>query len=264
MSSPQRLADLQQWMIGAITSRSDERSAASEAGLLPSRRQSAQERLGIYQHAYWARLVDCMRELFPVLSATLERKAFDALAAGYLERYPPSSYTLNHLADRFGDFLTETRPAAPSSPDWPEFVVELARLEHAIDEVFDGPGIEDLPTLDLSGAFSQPASLRFAPAPCLRLLAFAFPVNDFYTAAGRGGSPRWPAAADSYLAVTRRDYVVRRVPLEEAEYRILQALVEGRTLADALAEAGREITPGQAQQWFAAWGRLSFFIACRR
>jgi hypothetical protein len=262
MHAPDRLDQLQRWMLSAIAS---EASDEASSRLLPSRHQSVEQRLAVYQSAYIARLVECLRELFPVFTAAVGHEEFAAFAVGYVRRYPPASYTLNRLADRFVDYLTETRPAVPS-PGWPDFLLELARLEHTLDDVFDGPGQEDWPPLDLSSQrdLSPDAllALRFIAAPDVRLLSFRFPINDFYTAAKRGESLPWPAPQATFLAITRRDYIVRRIPLEKGEFQVLQGLLAGRTLADALALATEPLSPGDVQRWFADWGRLRLFATC--
>lgn len=258
MKPPARLAELQAWMMRAI--------AAGEAGddwVLPSQQQSAGERLGVYHHAYLARLQDCLREQFPVLTAALGREAFDQFAAEYVQRHPPASYTLNHLADRFVEHLQSTRPLDVPSPGWPDFLIDLARLERTVDEVFDGPGVENLRPIDVGElTWLSPEELRLTPAPCLRLLALAFPVDDYYTAAKGGESPRWPEPAPSWLAITRREYVVRRIPLERAEFQVLHALASGQPLGQAL-DACEESSPEQVREWFAAWGRLRLFSSAR-
>src|SRR5271155_476952 len=75
-----------------------------------SRSQTALERLSIYGYAYYARLLECLREEFPVLKHALGDELFDGFAAEYLEQYPSRSYTLFHLGLDFPRFLAETRP----------------------------------------------------------------------------------------------------------------------------------------------------------
>jgi hypothetical protein len=202
--------------------------------------------------------------MFPVLVKALGREAFEPFANEYLRHYPPSSYTLNRLADQFVEFLSETRPADIPLPEWPDFLIELARLEQTIDQVFDGPGNENVPPLDVSGlsqlAPQNLAELRFTPAPCLRLLANRFPINDYYTACRAGETSEYPEPQATWLAITRRDFVVRRVPLEPLEYSVLAELVAGRTLSQALATSG-DISLAQIAAWFADWGRLRLFSA---
>lgn len=254
--APFRLAELQTWMMRAIAS--SESDATAGEHVVPSQNQSSSQRLAVYQHGYLARLQECLRDSFPVLVATLGRETFDQFAAEYVQRHPPASYSLNHLADHFVEHLIATRPNDVSAPGWPDFVIELAHLEHTIEQVFDGPAGEDLPPLDLAALRNVPADrLRLVPDPSLRLLTFSFPINDYYSAVKGGQSPAWPTAGASWLAVMRRDYVVRRIPLEQAEHQLLSALIVGQSLGDVLA-ANSAIT-GEVADWFIAWGRLGFF-----
>src|SRR5690348_9320961 len=56
--------------------------------------QTSVERLSIYANAYYARLLECLGEEFPVLKQTLGEETFDAFAFDYLQQYPSQSYTL--------------------------------------------------------------------------------------------------------------------------------------------------------------------------
>lgn len=259
-SAPTHLAELQTWMMQAIASSQSDGAIISER-VLPSQSQSASQRLAVYQHAYVARLQECLRDSFPVLLAALGRETFDQFAAEYVQRHPPVSYTLNHLADHFVEHLTATRPADVATPGWPDFVIELAKLEHTIEQVFDGAGHEHLPPLDVCQVTQlradQWSDLWLIPAPDLRLLAFRFPIDDYYTAAKQDQSPDWPEPRSTWLAIHRRDYVVRRVPLEEAEHHLLVALLSRQSLREAVAVS--TATAEQVARWFAAWGRLRFF-----
>ena len=106
-----------------------------------SKNLTAAERMGIYANAYYARLLEVMRESFPVMARALGDETFDAFAFGYLQSFPSRSYTLDHLADHFVEFLQQTRPDDEDAA-WADFLIDLARLEQTIAEVFDGPGIE--------------------------------------------------------------------------------------------------------------------------
>ncbi len=205
-----------------------------EALVRRSRRLSAEERLSIYANAYYARLLECLGDCFPVLRGLLGGEVFDGFAFDYLQAHPSRSYTLTKLAESFPRFLAATRPArgggeggaaaAPAgavggaaaggqmdgsdtvpgepavaapparpdaapeeaaAPDWADLLIDLATLELAVAEVFDGPGAEGEP---LPAAATLPAAAEFAaarlePVPCLRLLTFRFPLNALYTAA---------------------------------------------------------------------------------
>lgn len=284
------LARIQQWLQAVITHPAglDEGLASSEARqaidtdgsydsvVLPSRAQSSRERLAVYSHAYFARLVECLGDQFPALRTFLGDEVFQGFALAYLRQHPSQSYTLGRLADRFVDFLERTRleqfgtstNANSGPPPWSVFLVDLARLEHAIDEVFDGPGVERDPP-DLGSALSAIAPtdwprVQLVPVCCLRILEFAYPVNDFYTAYRQGRPLELPAAEPSYLALSRRDYVVRRYPLSRIQYQLLEQLMAGRSMEEALEQVALamerpEELAAQLPGWFEFWTREGFF-----
>ena len=66
-----------------------------------SRSLTALERLAIYNRAYYARLLECLRESYPVLCHALGEDAFGSFALDYLQKYPSRSYTLNDLGANF-------------------------------------------------------------------------------------------------------------------------------------------------------------------
>jgi hypothetical protein len=236
------------------------------------------ERLQIYGNAYYARLLECLREEFPGLRHAVGDDAFDAFAVGYLQKYPSESYTLAQLAGRFPQFLTETRPAddegASGVPTWPDFLIDLARLERIYSDVFDGPGVE-------GELLIQPAELQAIPpdlwpavrlrcVPCFRLETFRYPVHAYLTAVrqkSEGAEVPLPAPHPTLLAITRRDYVVRRYPLTAVQWELLRAIAGGAALEEALcaAVAATEVEfeelaaalPG----WFREWTAAPFFAA---
>ena len=103
------------------------------------------------------------------------------------------------------------------------------------------------------------------PVPCLRVLALSHPVRAYYTALrdGKGATP--PDRSDSYLALTRRDYVVRLHELSPLQYRMLGVLMEGETLGRAIgtiaeaAGAGPERLDVDLRLWFRDWVIAGFF-----
>lgn len=272
-----------------------------------SRRLTAEQRLEIYANAYYARLLECLRDTFPVMAQVLGAEVFDSFAFDYLQRYPSRSYTLYRLAESFPRFLDETRPeqpptagtAATAGPAWPDFLIDLATLELAIAEIFDGPGAEGEPLLapaDLLArrAGADFAKARLAPVPCLRLLRFRYPVNAFYSSAmamrarrpvespevldPRPAAPEaasGAAAADlpipdpgeEHVALSRTDYVVRRYPLTPFEFAVLAALVAGATVGEAIAGAAAaselpdDELAAQLDAAFRRWTAAGFFRA---
>jgi hypothetical protein len=247
-------------------------TADVEGVVTRSRNLTALERLDIYHNAYFARLVECLRDEFPVLRHALGDEAFDAFALSYLQRYPSRSYTLNHLGTRFPQYLAETRPAEEGDgPSWPDFLIDLATLELTFGEVFDGPGAEGQPLLDAERLQSlEPErwlASRLVPVPCLRLLTLRFPVNKYYRAVRKKKKPAVPQASPSFLAVTRRQYVVRHYQFPRLQHVLLSALVSGQTVGDAIQTTADAAGPqrsrlaGLLHKWFRNMTAEGFFQA---
>jgi hypothetical protein len=276
------LPQLQRWFQAVVTHPGGvlEGAASAEAAAAlvakigevaePSSRQSAQERMAVYAQAYWARLLECLREEFPIVRATAGDAAFDMLAVGYLAAYPSRSYTLGRLSDKFAEYLASS--AAQSDEElFGPFLAELARLEQAVNETFDAPGGETLGYLQAEALRQIPANEQAAflleLLPTVRLLAFDFDVQSFYTAARRDPQqlPE-PARQPCFVALSRRAYVVRRLPLTPVQFAILAAIQTGRNLGEALNEALQNFA-GDAEMpdvgvlaaWFAEWAEAGLF-----
>jgi len=246
--------------------------AELESVITRSRALDSVGRLEVYANAYYARLLECLREEFPVLTGTIGQDVFDELAFGFLQQYPSRSYTLNHLADRFPQYLTETRPERDGDgPDWADLLVDLAMLELTFSEVFDGPGAENLPLLqakDLEalGPDRWPQSV-LTPVSCLRLVTLRFALNPYYTAMRQGEAPDLPVAEPSYMAISRRNYIVRRHVLTVGQFHLLSALLRGDRVGDAIsqvAESGSvnlDTFADDLHAWFQTWTSEGFFEA---
>ncbi len=280
-SSPRDLDPVLRWMQAVIM-----HPAGVEAGLAEARRHidvgpgeaeavvnrsralTAVERLAIYGNAYYARLLECLREEFAVLAHALGEELFGVFAVGYLQRYPSRSYTLAQLGADFPRYLAETRPGSGPA-GWEDFIVDLATLERTFNEVFDGPGVEGERLPDLRQFADMPAEqflgARLVPVPCLRLLALHYPVQRYYTAVRRRKRPRLPAAAPTYLALSRQDYRVRHYELSRPAYLLLQALLAGDRVGQAIAKASAAAGPeaghlaGHLYSWFRDWAAEGFF-----
>jgi hypothetical protein len=250
----------------------------AEQVITRSRALPALERLEIYAYAYYARLLECLREEFPVLVHALTPEVFDAFAVGYLQVYPSRSYTLLQLGANFPRYLAETRPEDGGGEglpaDWPDFLIDLATLELTFNEVFDGPGVEGERLLDPEQLQAIPAErlpeVRLVGVSCLRLLPLRYPVHRYFTAVRRHQGPVPPAPAETYLAVTRRRYVVRHYELSPPAYRLLQALLAGESLAEAVGRTAEAAGPdldrfaNNLRTWFHDWAAEGFFRAVER
>jgi nucleotide-binding universal stress UspA family protein len=152
---------------------------------------------------------------------------------------------------------------------WPEFLADLAQFEWTFSVVFDGPGVEGKEILDEAKLRAVPPErwpdARLTPVPCLRLLTVRFPVQAYYAAVRNDEAPEMPAPAETRLALTRRDYIVRHSTLDGLEYRLLTALVEGKSVADAIEQVAQtsgadlDHLAANLHEWFRHWAASGFF-----
>jgi hypothetical protein len=283
---PYTFEQLQRWMQSVIMHRGGvDRGADSAAAqthlpvdasalgsvIAPSQALTSAERLEIYAQAYYARLIECLRAEFPMLVRSIGEELFDQFAVDYLQRYPSASYTLTDLGSQFPQFLRETRPDS-AEQSWPDFLINLAELELIYSQVFDGPGTEDLAPLSASSLSrltpDQLPLTRLIAAPCLRLAVFDFPVHGYYRRLRRKENAAPPEQRPTWLAITRQNYTVRPIELDQQEFNLLCQVVAGQNLGDAL----QAIAAGQQSEsidelvtnlprWFERWMAERFFIA---
>jgi Putative DNA-binding domain len=228
-------------------------------------------RLGIYSHAYFARLQECLRAEFPVLLHALGEELFNLFTFDYLQHYPPRSYTLNRLGENLPRHLAETRPNAEAPEgtreSWPDFIIDLATLERAFSEIFDGPGVEDRQILnaDYLLEMDQLREVRFLPVVCLRLFSFRYPVSQYFRAVRNQEDPPLPQPDDTFLAMTRRSYTVFIHELTGRQYDLLVALVGGQTLNQGLRDLAKatgddfQTLINASLDWIKDWADKGFF-----
>jgi hypothetical protein len=262
------LPETQRWMQQLIVAPGIDRPGRVEDLILPSSRQTSDERLAIYSRAYVARLIECLRAEYPMLCRALEQDLFDEFAVGYLAQHPPTSYTLAKLGEKFPDFLAAARPT-DADADWSDGMIDLARLEWETNVVFDGPGLENEPSLDAT-AFADPSTLRVILAPCLRLLELRTPAHKLYAVLrdekSIAGQVKPTSEGPFFVAVTRIDYMVQHHQLSAAQYALLTNLRNGHTLLEAVMQTYEQLDPqemesltAQLHEWFSAFAAKRFF-----
>lgn len=285
--APPRLNDLQRWMQAVVihpdgveagiespAARGQIDISPQRAGEVISRshNQTSIQRLQVYANAYYARLLECLRDEFPALVHTLGEETFNGFAFAYLQAQPSRSYTLSQLGRSFPQFLADTRPDhadGRGSPSWPDLLVDLATVERTYSEVFDGPGLEGRRILrpEDVAAISPDRwpHMRLAPAACLRLLTLAYPVHEYISAVRHGKEAVLPNPSPTYLVVTRRDYVVRRIAVSQQEYELLSLLVSGATVGRAIerfaenTDVDDETLATNVRDWFQRWTEIDLF-----
>jgi len=246
----------------------------------PNAALSSFERLEIYNRQYWFRVIGAVSVDFPALKAVLGHRRFDALIVAYLKDNPSTSWTLRDLGAGLPAFL-EAHPELSGRRH--RLAVDVARLEWAYVQAFDGRRLPDLTQEELAGL--GPES-RLLLQPHLQLLAVDYPVDDVVVAIRKDSpepeavssamSERRPQSRRSlpamkrsrrYLAVHRFDDLVYYRPLPREEYLLLSALRDGASISAAVerALANSRLEPQEqaevVQQSFAHASELGWLCA---
>jgi len=271
---PEPLEVLERWMQALLTHpagpRAGAESAEARAALaatipavfLPSRELGSEERVGIYAEMYFERLHEVLAEEFPALVHLLGPARAREFFHGYLCAHPSRHYSLNVLGRHVERFMRdEASDVEPRA-----FAVELARLERAIQDVFDAPEARSLSADEVAAVPAEHwARARLVPIPALALFAFEYPVNAWYQAF-RDEEPRpVPEREPCWLAVFRQEGRVWRMDLSRTQHALLTALLAGRPLESALAElAGvpevdMAAIGAELQDWFRTWAAEGLF-----
>lgn len=215
--------------------------------IAPNTLLSSFERLEIYNRQYWFRVISAVAEDFPTLNAVLGPSRFDMLIRAYLIENPSTSWTLRDLGAKLPAFLEVHHEYAA---DRHSLVVDVAKLEWAYADAFDGKQLDPLTADDIYAI--GPSSKLFLQ-PHLQLLALNYPVDRLVLAVKKGTNEAdivSSAAAQRegpnpvklppmkrqrvYLAVHRSDDSVYYRRIEQWTFNLLNALRSGASIAEAL------------------------------
>ncbi len=219
---------MQSWMQSALV-RQDAPAANPENLVNSSSRLDAARHLNIYRQSYVARLRECMKNQFSALNFALGEELFQMFADQFLDAYPSDSYTLNELGKKFPAFLEETRPDKDSEEkeSWIDFIIELARFEFTLSEIFEAHAEET----NAADALTPDEKLKLAPLT--QIFYHQYPVCRFYLDVTRKNAPELPFEEDSYCAVTRNNYRLSLLEIKPAQYHFLERLSRGDLIAEA-------------------------------
>lgn len=145
--------------------------AAALADVQASGTLSSGCRLGIYHHAYRARLLETMRDTFGHTLSYLGDGWFNKLALAFIEQHPSRHANLRWYGQMWPDWLGGDRLAAAGAGDHPE-VAELASLDWSLRRAFDAA---DQPVATLADLAAVPAeawgAVMLEAQPCVAVLA---------------------------------------------------------------------------------------------
>lgn len=191
--------------------------------------------LGIYRHAYRARLLGALADNYPVLQRVMGDEAFAALAQVYLATHPSREPSIRWFGDKLSDFMAHAADLVPHPA-----LIDLARMEWALRGAFDAA---DASTVGVGELAALPPehwpALRWQPHPSVQLLHLQWAVEGSYRALStheaHSGDPEpevpAPAPHPHTLLVWRRQFDTQWRSLGDDEASWLQAAMKGAPFA---------------------------------
>lgn len=200
---------------------------AIDAGLLGTSR-----RLDVYADAYISRLHDVLADDYPKLRAVLGHEAFRELATGYVRARPPTSFTVRDAGISLPAYLA-------TRDDVPPWAADLAALERARVEVFDGADAVVLTRDDLAAVpVEQFPDLELALVPASTVVSLAWTVDELWSAIEDDTEQQAPVSCARRVLVWRRELRILHRTLDPDEAELVPLVGSGASLATVAARLG--------------------------
>lgn len=169
----------------------------------------------IYSNAYYARIHGVLADDYPKLAALLGDDAFRALVVPYLRVHPTTHPSLREAGVHLPGFLAEP------------IYRDLARLERARVEAFDGPDATPLARDDLAALAPEAfPSLPLRLVPTAQLVTLATNADEVWDALEAGAAAPARVTSPRTVLVWRREITVVHRTLDADE---ATALARGGT-----------------------------------
>ena len=284
---PEELVTIQKWFASIITSRmttDHEIQELSPRGnyiaeeakdyVIPSHTLLPHERMQIYNQSYWARLLDVLEEIFPLVARLFGSHDFQQmLTIPYLLKYPVDTWDLNAIGSYFPTWIKENYVATDK-----RLVLYSAEIDWACQESFFA---KDLPPLDihkmgqdeLAGILQRKIRLQ------TNLHLFELPYNllSYREAFLKEEVEYWiendfpkleKEKAPYFLIVYRNaQHTVEWKEISQSEFLLLQLIRDGKTLEEACLELESmggtlyDLAKMRLAFWIQEWFRLKWFAA---
>ena len=220
---------------------------------------------GVYRNAYVARLAEVLGNDYELLHTYLGDASFAKLVKAYIAANPSDQRSARWFGRHLPAFARSTAPFAGH----PE-VAEIAALEKALEDAFDGPDAEPL-SLEALAAIpaEQWPGLVFHPHPAVIRLIFETNAADIWSALKAETPPPKPARLPEpqALIVWRQDLMARFRPLPTEEAMMWDEAAKGvrfGVLCEMIATfAGEDEAELRAATYLKTWVDSGLLAGCR-
>lgn len=242
---------------------------ADDDSILAEVNDSAKEQrkvlFGVYRNAYVARLAEILADDYAQLHSYLGDQAFAKLVKAYIDANPSDQRSARWFGRHLPDFVKESGNYAKH----PE-VAEIATLEKALADAFDGPDAVPL-RIDALAALSPEAwpHLVLEPHPTAIRLTFWTNADEIWTALREEAAPPKPIQLPEPqpIVVWRQDFMARFKPLTTEEAMMWDEAAKGVTfgvLCEMVATfAGEDEAELRAATYLRGWVDMGMLAGFR-
>lgn len=254
MTAP-ALRDVQRWMKSRI--RPGAEALPGGPVLNPQRGVPGQERLAVYADGYIARVLEALEDVYPAVRRLCGARRFGELAAAYAADRPSRHYNLNAMGEALPEWLAQSA-AITALP----FLADLARLERAIARAFHAPLLPSGAGRLAAAPPTRWPGLRIVFQPAVAVCASAWPILELWAARTQPpGTINLQVEDRPQRVLVFRDGLQVRCELLPAPWAaVLAALLDGRSLGDALEVADGSAPPAEAEALFARWAAAGLIV----
>lgn len=170
-------------------------------------REDRQALFGVYRNAYGFRLAEILGRDYELTHTYLGDEAFSDLANAYIAAHPSDKRNARWFGRYLPAFARQTAPFSAHKE-----VAELAALEKALADAFDGPDATPVSIDELTETPPEDwANLVFTPHPTAQRLRFKTNATDIWLALNDGSVPPAPAQLQEPqdILVWRQDFMSR-------------------------------------------------------
>ena len=242
---------------------------AGDDAILAEVKDSAKEKrnvlFGVYRNAYVARLAEILGDDYEQLHSYLGDQGFARLVKAYIAANPSDQRSARWFGRHLPTFVRDNETYAKHRE-----VAEIAQLEKALADAFDGPDAEPL-RIDTLAAIAPEAwpGLVFEPHPTAIRLTFKTNAAEIWSALKNEAAPPKPEhlLEPQAIVVWRQDFMARFRPLSTEEAMMWDEAAKGvrfGVLCEMVATfAGEHEAELRAATYLKGWVDMGMLAGCR-
>ncbi len=206
-------------------------------------------RIGAYQYAYWARLLDVVSEDYPLTKKYLGEKLFNAIVKLYALNSPSKTYNINSYSLEFPKYCVQKLPIYKI-----QFAKELLMYEMLVVECFyssnssEKISFQTISNQDQNNVERAVLKLNKSVVLC----EFKYDIIKYKN------SKLKPEKTNSYLMIYRNEFIPCVISFSQNQYKILK-LIENNKSFKQIANACPKSDMVHLYDWFAQWMSLGIF-----